>query len=244
MTPMMRTPRSVRTDARAGVGWRHVGFRMEGSMSARARFTLRTSLALVCGSVLHAQNPAAPAIAQRLDTPQARVIVATLQPRTPAVATNGHATNRVLVYLDDGVMTRKEGDRSTKIDFHRGDVRWRPASGAYTAENISDHPIRILEIDLKGGPSGTSATTALDPTNVDPKHYRVEFENDQVRVLRVHYEPHEKGAQHEHILNRVVVYLNDQPNAKADDVRVAGAATHAEENASDKPADRIAVELK
>ena len=48
----------------------------------------------------------------------------------------------------------------------------------------------------------------------------------------------------EHILNRVVVYLNDQPGAKADDVRMAGAAKHAEENASGQPADRIAVELK
>ena len=65
-----------------------------------------------------------------------------------------------------------------------------------------------------------------------------------MRVLRIHFGAHEKGGTHEHILNRVVVYLNDQPGAKADDVRMAGAATHAEENASGEPADRIAVELK
>ena len=123
-------------------------------------------------------------------------------------------------------------------------MRLRSASGAYVAENISDHPIRILEIDLKGPPAGPAPVPALDPVAVDGKHYRVEFENDQVRVLRIHYEPHEKGQTHQHILNRVVLYLNDQPAAKADDVRVAGAATHAEENASDQPADRIAVELK
>jgi hypothetical protein len=70
------------------------------------------------------------------------------------------------------------------------------------------------------------------------------LENDQVRVLRIHFGPHEQGAQHEHILNRVVVYLNDQANARADDVRMAGAATHAEQNRSDQPAERIAVELK
>jgi hypothetical protein len=208
------------------------------------RFTLFAgTLALACAS-LQAQTASAPAITPRLDTAQARVIVATLQPRTPAVAQNGHETNRVLVYLDDGVMTRKEGDRSAKIEFHRGDVRWRPASGAYTAENISDHPIRILEIDLKGPPAGPAPASALDPVAVDPQHYKVEFENDQVRVLRVHYGPHEKGQTHEHFLNRVVVYLNDQPGAKADDVRVAGAGKHAEENASAQPADRIAVELK
>ena len=47
-----------------------------------------------------------------------------------------------------------------------------------------------------------------------------------------------------HMLNRVVLYLNDQPNAKADEVRMAGSATHTEENTSGQSADRIAVELK
>ena len=214
-------------------------------MNCPMRFTqLVAPFALVCVCGLHAQNVSAPAMTPRFDTPQARVIIATLQPRTPAIANNGHATNRVLIYLDDGVMTRKEGGQSTKIEFHRGDVRWRPASGAYIAENISDHPIRILEIDLKGPPAGKGPVSTLDPAKVDPQHYKVELENEQVRVLRIHYGPHEKGETHEHILNRVVVYLNDQPGAKADDVRMAGAAKHAEENASGQPADRIAVELK
>ena len=88
------------------------------------------------------------------------------------------------------------------------------------------------------------AHSKLDPAAVDATHYKVELENEHVRVLRVHYGPHEKGNTHEHILNRVVVYLNDQPGAKADDVRISGAMTHAEENASDRPADRIAIELK
>jgi hypothetical protein len=215
-------------------------------MNCLMRITpLNALFTLVFVSNLQAQSPPAPAmITPRLDTPQARVIVATLQPRTPAIAKNGHATDRVLVYLDNGVMTRKEGDRSTTIEFRRGDVRWRPSSGPYVAENTSDHPIRILEIDLKGPPTGPATVSKLDPAVVDSKHYKVELENEHVRVLRIHYEPHEKGAMHEHILNRVVVYLNDQGAAKADEARMAGAATHAEENASDQPADRIAVELK
>lgn len=191
------------------------------------------------------QNPPAPAaITQKLDTPDVRVIVATLQPRTPSISRNGHATNRVLIYLDDGVMTRQEGDQKTTIPFKRGDVRWRPAGGPYTSENTSDHPIRILEVDLKGPPKGPLPVTKLDPVAVDPAHYKVEFENEFVRVLRIHFGPQDKGATHEHILNRVVVYMNDQANAKADDVRMAGAATHAEENTSNQPAERIAVELK
>ena len=215
-------------------------------MNCLMRFTrLVGPFALVSVSGLQAQNVSVPAaITPRLDTPQARVIVATLQPRARAIANNGHATNRVLISLDDGAMTRKEGDQSTTIEFRRGDVRWWPASGAYIAENISDHPIRILEVDLKGPPASKAPVSTLDPATVDPQHYKVEFENEQVRVLRIHYGAHEKGQTHEHFLNRVVLYLNDQPGAKADDVRMAGAAKHAEENASGQPADRIAVELK
>ena len=202
-------------------------------------------LTLFAAAVLNAQNAPAPAaIAQRLDTPQARVYVATLQPHTPSISRNGHATNRVLIYMDDGAMTITEGSGTTSLAFKRGDVRWRPAGGPYTAENTSDHPIRILEIDLKGPPAGPAPVTKLDPVAVDPQHYKVDFENEFVRVMRVHFGAGEKGATHEHILNRVVFYVNDQPNAKADDVRMSGAATHAEANDSAQPADRIAVELK
>jgi hypothetical protein len=209
------------------------------------RVTQQAALALLLAGNLQAQNPpAAAAIAGKLDTPQARVYVATLLPHTPSRSPNGHATDRVLVYLDDGVMTRQEGANSETIAFHRGDVRWRPASGAYVAENTGDQPIRILEIDLKGRPAGPAPVSQLDPAAVDARHYKVEFENDQVRVLRVHYGAHETGVLHQHMLNRVVVYLNDQPGAKADDVRMSGPATHTEQNESDRPADRIAIELK
>jgi len=209
------------------------------------RIARDAALAFLLAASLGAQNAPTPvAIADKLDTPQARVYVATLFPHSPSRSPNGHPTNRVLVYLDDGVMTRQEGTDIQSIAFHRGDVRWRPASGAYVAENTSDHPIRILEIDLKTRPASPAPVSPLDPTVVDKRHYKVEFENDHVRVLRVHYEARDAGALHQHMLNRVVVYLNDQPGAKADDVRMSGPATHTEQNASDQPADRIAIELK
>jgi hypothetical protein len=197
-------------------------------------------------SVVWAQQQASAsgAIALKLDTPQARVTVATLQPRTPAVATNGHATDRVFIYLDNGSMTHTEGGRTTTIDFHRGDVRWRAASGPYISENTSDHPIRILEVDLKGPPAGPAVKSALDVVAVDPKHFTVQFENDAVRVLRVHYDAHDKSQNHEHVLNRVNLYLNDSAFGKMDEVRASAPRIHVEENDSNQPADAIAIELK
>jgi hypothetical protein len=203
-------------------------------------------LALLSSALLPGQNAKGPtSIERKFDTPQARVIIATLRPHMPIPARNGHPTNRVVIYLDQGTLMRQDGEEKAQIrQIHRGDVRWTPASGAYVAENQGDEPLRVLEIDLLAKPSGPAPVSNLDPVVVDPKHYKVEFENEWVRVLRVHYDPHDKGALHQHLLNRVVLYLNDQPGAKADEVRMSGAGTHTEENASDQPADRIAVELK
>lgn len=39
---------------------------------------------------------------------------------------------------------------------------------------------------------------AQDPTKVEPKHYKLDFENDHVRVLSVTYGPHEKSGLHDH----------------------------------------------
>ena len=37
-----------------------------------------------------------------------------------------------------------------------------------------------------------------DPTKVEPKHYKLDFENDRVQVVSVHYGPHEKSVMHDH----------------------------------------------
>jgi quercetin dioxygenase-like cupin family protein len=39
---------------------------------------------------------------------------------------------------------------------------------------------------------------AQDPTKVEPKHYKLQFENDRVQVVNVHYGPHEKSELHDH----------------------------------------------
>ena len=46
---------------------------------------------------------------------------------------------------------------------------------------------------------------AQDPTKVEPSHYKLDFENDRVQVVSVHYGPHEKSAMHAHPGGVVVV---------------------------------------
>lgn len=39
---------------------------------------------------------------------------------------------------------------------------------------------------------------AQEPTKVEPTHYRLDFENEHVQVISVHYGPHEKSGLHAH----------------------------------------------
>jgi len=44
----------------------------------------------------------------------------------------------------------------------------------------------------------TTLALAQDPIKVEPKHYKLNFENDRVQVVAVHYGPHEKSEMHDH----------------------------------------------
>ena len=98
--------------------------------------------------------------------------------------------------------------------------------------------------------------SAEDAVKADPKHYTVVSENEQVRILRVHYGPHEKSVMHSHPAT-VAVFLTDAKGQftypdgkkeafapKAGDSQYAPAATHLPENTGDAGMDVIVVELK
>ncbi len=95
-----------------------------------------------------------------------------------------------------------------------------------------------------------------DPVKVDPKHYKVEFENEKVRVLRITYGPGEKSTMHGHP-NAVAVFLADAgakftyPDGKTEEIDMkAGqamwfpAVEHLPESKHGKPIHLIFVELK
>jgi len=97
---------------------------------------------------------------------------------------------------------------------------------------------------------------AQDAAKVDPKHYKVEFENDQVRVLRITYAPGEKGVMHSHP-EGMVVFLTDAkgkftfPDGKTEkrDFKKGffswvPATTHQGENVGHKPFELIQIEMK
>lgn len=55
--------------------------------------------------------------------------------------------------------------------------------------------------------AGAHRALADDAVAVAPNHYKVEFENDKVRVIRITYAPGEEAPMHDH-KNGVVVNLS------------------------------------
>jgi quercetin dioxygenase-like cupin family protein len=188
---------------------------------------------------LFAQTPSV----VKIDSEQATVTVVAVQPHQKS-ALEEHALNRVMIYLDGGEIIETATGQTRKLQVKAGEVHWIPAQGLHTFECNSDHPIRIVEIELKNNPRTPPTLSPIDPLKVDPGHYSLEFENDQVRVLRVRFGPHEEGVRHEHVLNHIVVYLNDQARGKTGDVRLDEPMTHNEQNILDHSVERIAVDLK
>jgi len=68
----------------------------------------------------------------------------------------------------------------------------------------------LILVSIRGERSVPFAgfTTSEDPVKTDPRHYKVEFENDRARVVRIQYGPGEKSVMHSHP-ESVAVFLTD-----------------------------------
>ena len=97
---------------------------------------------------------------------------------------------------------------------------------------------------------------AQDATKADPNHYKVEFENARVRVLRVKYGPHEKSVMHSHP-DAIAIFQTDgrikftfpggkteERDMKAGTTLFTPAVKHLPENITDGDMEVILVELK
>ncbi len=97
---------------------------------------------------------------------------------------------------------------------------------------------------------------AQDPTKVEPKHYKLDFENERVQVVSVHYGPHEKSSMHDHPGGVVVVItgghlkFTDENGkvkevfAKAGEARWFAPFKHTVENVGDTAYNAVYVGLK
>jgi len=121
-----------------------------------------------------------------------------------------HKLNRVMVYLHPGGETIHYLDgRTVDLKWKEGEVMWSPASGMHYSQIPAANPAfpgpMIIDIGIKkpGIPG-----KILPP--FDPRLYKLEFENSQVRVLRLKIGARQSTPMEDHTVNRLVVCLSDQ----------------------------------
>jgi quercetin dioxygenase-like cupin family protein len=118
--------------------------------------------------------------------------------------------------------------------------------------------MRVLGIMLTLAivPLGSGSALAQDAAAVDSRHYRVELENESVRVLKVSIAPGEKSPMHQHPAY-VAVFLTDGklrfslPGGKTAEHEVkkgtaafAAAESHGPENIGSAQFELFVIELK
>ena len=164
----------------------------------------------------------------------------------PAYVAVGFTTDHSKYTFPDG----KSADERTKANEAA-----YSKSMTHASENLSDAPMEAIMVELKK-PGAATAKTMLDPVKLDPKHYKVVIDNDDVRVLRATYGPHEKSVMHEHPAS-VAVSITDyhvkmtggdgkaqDMSSKAHDAVWTDAGKHLPENLGDKSMEVMVIELK
>lgn len=160
-------------------------------------------LLIACASSAEAQRSIA------VENEWVRIPKVTVQPGH-TTGFHVHAMNRVMVYLNEGGQTvEMEAGGKTEETWRAGQALWSPAIGRHRVIVSAPKPVTIVEIELRKPAAAGPALGELDPLKVDPKHYKVEMENDQVRVIRVRIPAGETAPMHHHARKRVVVYLSD-----------------------------------
>jgi len=141
-----------------------------------------------------------------------------------------------------------------RIDLDSRKTRYVDSSSRQELERPSEKAVREIRVELKAAPPAKVLT--LDAVRVDPARYKVDFENEIVRVVRLGFGPHEKGVMVEHpprvlaTLSDVSVKLVFQDGRTDERGAPAGVAAWLEgetlrtENASDQPLEVVLVEPK
>ena len=157
-----------------------------------------------------------------------------------------HKPNRVMVYLQNGRQRfeYQNGRTPAVFDWKAGQVVWSPAEGMHSPEVIGNEPFNIIEVELKKPGAKTAPFGPHDPVRADPQHFKVEFDNDQVRVLRMTLGPHESTPLVTWSLNQVEIFLTGNDAHKPGEAIWVAPGMRKEVNVGANPLEAILVQAK
>jgi len=158
---------------------------------------------------------------------------------------------------DQHVEFVKPDGTSEEVHAEAGQYVFAPA-GQHLPKNLGEEPFELVLVELMSAGTEVAAMeeTGPDPTVVDADHYKVEFENERVRVVRITYGPGEESVMHYHP-NSVAVFLTDhhvgfgRPDGTSEEAHVeagqhsfAPAEQHLPKNIGEEPLELILIDIK
>ncbi len=160
--------------------------------------------------------------------------------------------NNVSIALTDYNGRVRTPDGTSDVHLKAGSATWREAD-VHAVHNLSKRLMTGIIIEPKQ-PASVRPPGSADPVTVDPQHQKVQFENEQIRVI--HERQSGSFPMHGHPDN-VQVLLSDMNvrvitgdgktqivTGKAGEVRWRPATQHAGKNLADKPFEQIVIEMK
>lgn len=174
-----------------------------------------------------------------LENDQVRIVRWRIAPHEKTALHDHPALVSVLLTDADLKLTAQDG-KVTVVKAKAGTAGWRGPT-VHVAENVGDRPVEGVLVEPKGAGNPAWTPPPNDATRLTP-HDKVEFENDQVRIVRYVFEKGASSPMHEHPTG-VQIALTDAhvrqttPDGKTSDlsgkrgqVRYRPALTHAIEN--------------
>ena len=166
---------------------------------------------------------------------------------------HSHPNNLNICLTDyNGKVTGRDA-KILKVKAKAGSLSWREA-GQHAVANLGNHRMEGILVEPKQ-PASVRPPGSPDPVLADPEHYRVEFENEDIRVLRERQKPG-NFPMHGHP-DSVQVLLTDfkatltsadgqaqSVAGKAGEVRWRSAAQHGGVVLGERPVEQIVVEMK
>lgn len=160
------------------------------------------------------------------------------------------------VYLTDANVEMGIPDgEPMAVQAAAGKSEFYPA-GQHLPKNVGEQALELVLVELKAGAAGPEIPAGQDAIAVDPEHYTTEFENEQVRILRIAYGAGDESTMHYHP-DSVAVFLTDHEvemttpdgsasvvNASARESMFIPAGLHHPRNVSEGPLELVLVELK
>lgn len=105
----------------------------------------------------------------------------------------------VVICLEGELIKRTPGQGATETwEAGPGRAIWNRSGVAYWFKNESDLPVKLVVVEVKdfyGIEQQRVPASDYDPVSIDPRHYSVVFENEGVRLLRLHLDPREEAQE-------------------------------------------------